>query len=245
MTTVGTDLWWMSSSKVRELNESIFHNLDRYRNGDFSDLATDEGWSQKSILRYDPSSLASLTGKSSGELADSVLLFETLASLEPRLATSMNVWVPLLHTQLLDFARKRWFKTDGTDEDLVQSIKDHVFKGGLTGYRDDNAAARLWWTGYIGSRIARSKNSADIGKVLTPFMHSTDTRSNVFERPGIFMERGLAKHISDYLTAGKLPNHTQERVFRDFLININLKSNGRHFGDMKDTDVFAFLDGCR
>jgi len=77
-------------------------------------------------------------------------------------------------------------------------------------------------------------------------MRTTDTRSNVIERSGIFSERGLAKYISDYLAAGKFPGATKkDQVFRDFMISINLRSNGRYFGDMSQLEVYGFLDGCR
>ena len=237
-------LTWMKNETMTKLNSDVKANLDRYRSGDFSDMI-DTGWSQKSILNYDSDALAFLYGDSKNELEDSLALYITLRALSPHLATRMNVWVPLIHTELLEYARRRWFKLNGSDEELAASIITHVFKGGIGGYRDDNAAGRLWWTGYIGERIAGRSEQAEIKKILIPFMRTTDTRSNVIERSSIFSEVEFARCISEYLADGKLQDSNLQNVFRRFVININLRSNGRHFGDMNKTEVFSFLDDCR
>lgn len=236
-------LGWMSSSMITELNASVEDNLERYRSGDFDDLVSLE-WSQTSVLEYEENAFAGLSGDSSNDLEDSLLVFEALKELPPNLATSMNVWVPLLHTELLPYARKRWLNKTADNEVLTKAIQTRFFKGGRTGYRDDNAIARLWWSGYIGSRIAQSKNPAAIRDVLAPLMRTTDTRQSVVERPGIFTEVGLAKSISDYVAAGKLPDHEKDAVFRQFMISINLKSNGRYFGDVLDAEMAEFFASC-
>ena len=136
-------------------------------------------------------------------------------------------------------------RLNGTDDQLVDDVIKHIFKGGIGGYRDDNAVGRLWWTGFIGKNIASSDDIKEIERVLKPFMRTTDTRQAVFERPGIFSERWLAQNISEYVDEGKLENFENEKVFREFVKSINIRSNGRYFGDMTKTEVFGFLDGCR
>lgn len=242
MTT--TNLTWMKQSTLTQLNANVRRNLDRYRDGDFSDLV-DAGWRQKGLVAYDDSEIKSLSGDSGDDLSDSISFYTVFSSLPARLATNMNVWVPLIHTELLDYTRKRWLKISGTDDELFNSIMTHIFKGGIGGYRDDNAAGRLWWTGFIGSRIADSNEKIKIEEILRPFMRTTDTRSNVIERSGIFSESGLAQNISEYLTEGRLPDADNQYVFRNFMVSINLRSNGRFFGDQSRAEVFNFLDSCR
>ena len=235
---------WMKQSTLTDLHTNVRANLERYRTGDFSDLV-DPGWRQKELLSHDDSVFESLSGDSKDDLNDSLVLYLALRELPARLATNMNVWVPLIHTELLDYARKRWLKLDGTDDQLVASINTHIFKGGIGGYRDDNAAGRLWWTGFIGNVITGNDGKKEIEKILTPFMRTTDTRSNVIERSGIFSERGLARNISEYLAEGKLENFDNQQIFRNFMISINIRSNGRYFGDMTKVEVYDFLDSCR
>lgn len=240
-----TKLFWMKSEAVQELHINIKSNLDRYRTGDFNDLAAGSNWQMKELLSYDPDNFHTLSGDSKDDLEDALLIFNELSALQPRLATCLNVWVPLIHTYLLDYTRNRWLRVNGSDEELIKSIQDHVFKGGIGGYRDDNSASRPWWTGFIGAQISGSKDTKNIRDTLQPFMRTTDTRSNVIERSGIFSERGLAKQISEYLAQGKLQNSTDQDVFRNFMVSINLRSNGRYFGDMAANEVHKFLDTCR
>lgn len=237
-------LAWMKQSTLTDLHANVRANLDRYRTGDFSDLIA-PGWRQKELLSYDAGVLESLSGSSKDDLKDSLVLYRALSELPARLATNMNVWVPLIHTELLDYAKKRWLKLSGTDDELFASINTHIFKSGIGGYRDDNAAGRLWWTGFIGNAIAGNDDKEEIERILKPFMRTTDTRSNVIERSGIFSERGLARHISQYLAEGKLAKSDDQQEFRNFMISINIRSNGRYFGDMSKVEVFDFLDGCR
>ena len=237
-------LGWMKQSALSNLHENVRCNLDRYRVGDFSDLV-EKDWQQKVLMNYDDSNIKLLSGTSKDELNDSIVLYGMLDELPTRLATHMNVWVPLIHTELLEYTRKRWLKTNGTDDELITSINTHIFKSGIGGYRDDNAAGRLWWSGYIGNMISGSDVKEEIERVLKPLMRTTDTRSSVVERSGIFSERGLALNISEYVAAKKLENSGNEKIFRNFVKSINRRSNGRYFGDMTKAEVFDFLDECR
>jgi hypothetical protein len=151
------ELFWMKESAINQLNSDICNNLHRYREGDFSDLAESEDWKQKSLLEYEATDFKNLSGDSSQDTEDALIIFNVLKCLEPRLATAMNIWVRLAHTELLPYARKRWLKIDGDDQQLKKSIETHFFAGGITGYRDDNACGRPWWTGYIGSMLALKK----------------------------------------------------------------------------------------
>ena len=236
-------LGWMKQSTLTDLHANVRANLGLYRDGDFSELV-DPGWRQKDLLTYDSTMLDSLSGNSKDDLNDSLVLFQALGELPARLATHMNVWVPVIHTELLDYARKRWLKLSGSDDELFASINTHIFKGGIGGYRDDNAAGRLWWSGFIGAAISGNKDNQEIERYLKPFMRTTDTRSNVIERSGIFSERGLARNISEYLAEGRLAQSEDQQVFRNFMISINIRSNGRYFGDMSKVEVFDFLDSC-
>ena len=237
-------LVWMSNKAISKLNETIIGNIERYRSGDFCDLV-DSSWDQKALLEYDSDRLRLLSGESKNDLHDSVIFFEMFSALPPRLATCLNIWVPLIHGELLHYARARWLKPSFSDEELEKAIRSHVFRSGVGGYRDDNVAGRLWWTGYIGSQIAGVRDADKIKEALKPFMRTTDTRMTVIERSGLFSESRFALAISQYLAEGRFPESQDQNRFRDFVVNVNLKSNGRYFGDLTRQEVFEFLDQCR
>jgi hypothetical protein len=235
-------LYWMNNSSKAKLHSKISENLPYYISGEFEEFKDNE-WQQKEILEYDDSQLSQLGGNTSDDLNDTLIIFDTFKNLPPIFATHMNVWIPLIHMDLLAYTRTRWFK-DHKEDSLKKQISTHVFKGGINGYRDDNAVGRLWWTGYIGSRMAGSNSTNDIKEVLQPLMRTTDTRLNTIERSTIFSETHLAASISRYIKEGKFPAHTDGQEFRKFMININYKSNGRYFGGMTTKDMDNFLKTC-
>lgn len=246
MTTKIEQLFWISDSEVEKFNASIRSNLARYRNGNFDDLTMNNGWRERSLFSFDSTPFNKLSGKSSDDLKDAMIIYAQLDQLKPSLASSRNVWIGLIHTHLLKFSRKRWFDNVTDDETLIKRIREHVFAGTVGGIRDDNAVARPWWTGYVGQRTSKTKSIPEIEKALSSFMRTTDTRSNWIERTGIFTEQVLANSISNYLLLGKHNDAaTEQYAFRAFMKSINLYSNGRYFGDMDTPEIFEFLDSCK
>ena len=239
-------LCWMEKAELDKLNANIKSNLDRYKSGNFDDLAAQPSWTKTHLLSYDASKFKGLSGKSANENAEMLIIYSELKELKPRLARCLNTWVGLTHTHLLKYGRERWLEPYFSDEEeLINRIRKHFFAGGRTGVRDDNTAGRLWWTAYIGHRIA-SGDSKKIGEVMKPLMRTTDTRLTSIERPGIFTETGFAKSISDYLEQGRHPEAAKaEQPYRNFIRTINLRSNGRYFGDMSNDQIFEFLDSCK
>jgi hypothetical protein len=245
MSALEDQLFWINHAELEDLNTNIELNLDRYKRGDFNDLATQPSWKRTPLLNYDATKLVGLSGKSSNENADMKIFYSQFSELKPRLARCINTWVGLTHTHLLEYGRERWLKNPTDDKALIASIRKHFFAGSRNGVRDDNAAGRLWWTAYIGHRIA-SGDSTKIGEVMTPLMRTTDTRQATIERPGIFNEPRLAHSISNYLAKGHYPEAAaNEAKFREFVKNIGFYSNGRYFGDMSHDDIFEFLKTCR
>jgi len=246
MSSLEDQLFWINHTELEDLNTNIELNLNRYKNGDFNDLAEQPSWKRTPLLNYDATTFRGLSGKSANENVEMQIIYSQLGELTPRLASCLNTWVGLTHTHLLEYGRERWLKPHFKDKDkLIASIRKHFFSGSRNGVRDDNAAGRLWWTAYIGHRIA-SGDSTKIGEVMTPLMRTTDTRQATIERPGIFNEPRLANSISNYLAQGHYPEAAaNEAKFREFVKNIGFYSNGRYFGDMSHDDIFEFLKTCR
>jgi hypothetical protein len=86
--------------------------------------------------------------------------------------------VYLSHTLLLSYARARW-PIPADNEAAVKHIKTHFFCIGARGIERDNAASRLWWQASICSRV----DSISFEEALTCFLHKSDVRANIVERP--------------------------------------------------------------
>ena len=234
-------LLWMKTQDVQNLHQKIKENLNRYKSGDFDEINKLES---KVLFEYDDSEIKSLSAHSSNDLQDSMIIYKALNKLEPRHATMTNIWVPLIHTKLLDYFRARWGKENDGDK-LIKVINDHIFKGGVGGYRDDNAIGRLWWNGHIGNKFSPTPNINDIEDVLKPFNRTTDTRLNSIERPGIMKDKKLAYYISQFIKQGKLTSYKDEaKDFRNFMKNINFYSCGIIFEDKSEKEIFEFLSKC-
>lgn len=241
-----TYLPWMTDGAIDILETSIKENLDRYIEGDFTDLMGSDSWQlqQLDMCPLDKTQFEKLSGSSTDDWKNSAEIFISLKDLPPRIACQRNTWIHLSHGQMLGYFRDRWLPKKGDSKDLIKVIREHIFKGGQ-GCRDDNAVGRLWWTGHIASQIAGSTERTEVERVLKILARTTETRMQTIERPGIFMERGLARHIINYLDEGKLVNHKDEKTFREFMKSINFNSNGRWLGDLSKAEAFSFLDNCR
>ena len=136
-------LCWMEKAELDKLNANIKSNLDRYKSGNFDDLAAQPSWTKTHLLSYDASKFKGLSGKSANEDAEMLIIYSELKELKPRLARCLNTWVGLTHTHLLKYGRERWLEPYFSDEEeLINKIRKHFFAGGRPGVRDDNTAGR-------------------------------------------------------------------------------------------------------
>jgi len=232
-------VYWLETKTFFLFVEHCYKNEEVYRSGDFDAFFTEHSSSLRDIgITVQLDKLSTLTGKSDSDVEDAWIIFSALNGMTPSIACHGEIWAHLTHTHLLDFGRKRWIKPSTAKSD----IETHFCKYTAGKLRDDHASSRGWWLAYIASRIADSKEEADIKEVLKYTARTTDTRQATIERPHTFSDTYLAngivkkvKHTPDYNSPAS------EKPFRNFIIQTGLRSNGKTFIDFSDDEIINFL----
>jgi hypothetical protein len=226
--------------KLTELRENVHQNYDRYANGDFSDLAEENGWSIELDLKVDLDRLADLDPQAGGEFEakNSILVWQTFSGLSPALATEERIWARLSHLECLDFSRKRWLR--GHDKDsIVANINRHFFAGSWTSVRDDHALGRLWWNAYV----AHLSMPNDIELALATMLSKADFRSNLIERSRTSSRPTLAAAILRAMISDQRIVES-EAGFRAFMRRVNKFGGGELFEVMPSATVDRFVKEC-
>jgi hypothetical protein len=230
------------SQKVHDyLYENIEKNLDRYIDGDFSDLYNENGWNINiSSFKVNMEHLKYLDSSSDSahlDIKNSRLVWQALHSLTPAMACDSRIWTRISHVEALSFSRQRWIKNKDSKENIIRDIRKHFFARTLTQYRDDHSIARLWWSIWF----ARKVNRPDTDSVLNILFSKADTRQSIIERSGISTREYLIRAIFDYIH--KFPNINSKQI-KDFMKSINFHGSGIVFEALDDSEVERFLDSC-
>ena len=235
-------LKYLSQKTADFLHSSVLKNLERYKTGDFVDLAEKGGWSIELSLRLDlePLNHLVMAKDSEAEIRNTMLVWNALNRLHPSLACENRLWTRLTHIECLEYSRYRWLDGDtNDDEKLVKDIKTHFFANTQTRYRDDNAISRLWWNGYIAKLAAPD----DQERALRMILKTTDIRSNFVERSKTVSRSVLAAGIvramiSESWLTGK------EAHFREFMKILNRQGGGKVFEVWPQAKVDEFMTRC-
>lgn len=229
----------LSASVVTELASSITSNVERYRDGDFADLARTNGWEiETSSATYSRSDLANLEAGAGPEteVKNSLTVYNALHSMTPALAREERLWARLCHVECLEFARQRWLKAQPKIE---SAIKKHFFAPSLPGSRDDNAIGRLWWNGYVAS-IA---SPGDIERGLRTLLSRANIRLQIFDRADTAFRKPLIQGIARLLRLEPW-FESRDSAINDFMYEVNKQSGGLVFEAMSSSDVDAHLRRC-
>lgn len=217
-------VFWLENEAIQELHLNEKKNQLRYMEGSFGDYFDEKKNSLRDVgVRIDVEKIKGLQGNSGSEISDACILFSAIVGMTPSLASRGNIWVHLSHTLLLQFGRKRWLNTE-------KDISPHFLSVTPGRLRDDHVSSRPWWSAYIASRISGNNDPGDIQAVLDVFARTTDTRSASFERPSVFGDIHLARLIYKHLQT--TPELKDEKKYREFMKNINFRSNGFKFSEM-------------
>jgi hypothetical protein len=166
---------------MAELRSGISTNLDRYLEGNFDDILTPELVIAVKDTEVDLELITKLKPESGGEIdvENSLVIYEALKGINRYLARDERLWVWLTHGPCLDYARKRWIPKSVPRDQKISLIKTHFFAAGARGFERNNAVAALWWWAEIVSKYPH----ADLKTALQVFLHQTDVRANIIERP--------------------------------------------------------------
>lgn len=234
-------LLYVGQQVADELADSIFDNLDRYRNGDFLDLEAKGDWRIPLSIDADVGALSDLRHgvSAENEVDNSFLVGKSLSELTPTVARENRVWLRLSHIECLEYSRRRWLTLGASDEKLANEVRKHFFAATLTGCRDDHAIARLWWNYHIAKQIMPENPY----RALKVILARADIRLNFLERPGLAARPQLGRSI-----VCALERHDvllkQETAFRNFMKTLNLLGAGIAFEVWNDDEINRFMDRC-
>ncbi|HGM5340423.1 TPA: DUF6339 family protein [Serratia marcescens] len=230
------------SQKIHDyLYDNVENNIERYLDGDFCDLYSENGWNininscqvNMTILE----GLDASSNLSSLDISNSMLVWQALSNLTPAMACDSRIWTRMSHVEALSFSRERWIKNKKTKEDIIKAIRTHFFARTLTQYRDDHSISRLWWSSWFANKIGKEEHRM----ILDVLFKRADTRLNIMDRSGITMRECLVRVVFAYIVESWPMSAEQMRMF---LKAINFHGSGRVFEMLSEEEIREFLSNC-
>ena len=170
---------------VHTLYHGVEKNLELYENGDFSEILARVPDQVVDVpdKYYDETMFGNMSTESGGQndAKNAFIILNGLDGFDPYLATDERVWVTLCHTEGKDFVSKRWIRSYMSDDQKIQSIKQHFFARGNRAFERQNALSSIWWWGYIATR----HNPENKAQAIDTFCQLTDVRSQILDRTSI------------------------------------------------------------
>jgi hypothetical protein len=235
-------LKFVSESTLDMLWDNVAQHVARYAEGNFDDLAVENGWAiQTATVQVDTEQLSQLQKGATTpeiEVQNSKLLHAALPGMTASLAREERIWVRLTHMEGLEYSRSRWLAGKPV-EALEKPVKEHFFARNLTGLRDDNALARLWWN----MHVAKLGCPEDPEKALRLVLKSADIRSNFVERTRTVSRPVLAKALIRIMDAEPWVTASEDN-FRELMKVMNRDGGGILFEIRSDTEVDTFIMRC-
>lgn len=234
---------FLKASKMRELASKIGENIEQYRSGNFDFIANDPEYYFESETKITEEILAnvSCTETDLNEVDSCIKVYFGIGQISEYLARDERLWVYLTHTILLDYARKRW-PIPSDPEKAVKHIRTHFFCSGARGVERDNAASRLWWMSSLCSRCS----GIELKDSLACFLHQSDVRANIVERPttsqNIRIFNAILRRLHISLTGDKALYGREK--FRLFMKNLNLQGGVKLLAALPDPKIEEILDYC-
>ncbi len=233
----------LRAAKVREMMEQIDANLDRYRSGEFNFLRFDLANYIETEHEIDQNMLAKVNCVESDhrEVENCEVLYRAMNGLSHYLARDERIWGYLVHTELIEYSRKRWpIPTD--DDKAVKHIRNHFFVIGARGFERDNAASRLWWMASLCNRV----KSLTLHDALTCLLYQYDVRANIIERPTTSQNVGVFSTILMKLHESYNGDKSffEREKFRTVMRELNLKGGTKLLDALDEKELTKIIDEC-
>ena len=196
--------------------------------------------------KIDFDSISKLNPQSGGnsDAENALLVFNALHGLTRYLARDERLWVWLTHAPCLNYSRERWIIKTASREKQVSLIRDHFFAAGARGFERNNAIACLWWWAEIASRYPH----ADLKTALEVFLHQTDVRARIIERPTspqsafpAIMNVLIEKYNSDEKTSFFKREKGNRAIYRRWLGEINRYGGTKFYEALSETEVTSLF----
>jgi hypothetical protein len=234
---------------VAELRDKIEANLERYVSGNFDDILKEELVIPVKGTELDLTILEKMEPKSGGnyDVENALLIFSAIKGITRYLARDERLWVWMTHGPCLEYSRKRWINLEAPKEKKISLIRDHFFAVGSRGFERNNAVACLWWWAEIASKYRH----ADLKTSLEVFLHQTDVRASIIERPTSSQSAFspiMNVLIEKYNSSEKLQFFKREKgntaIYRRWLGEINRYGGTKFYEALPEnvvTDLFRML----
>lgn len=234
---------FLKSAKVKELLSKVEENLHAYRTSDFNFLTSDTSCHFETSLEIDEHKLASITCDKDNlrEVESCMLMLDAMGGISHYLARDERLWVYLSHTLLLSYARTRW-PIPADNEAAIKHIKTHFFCIGARGIERDNAASRLWWQASICRRV----DGISFEEALTCFLHKSDVRANIVERPttsqNVHVFSTVIRKLHESYKSDK--QLFERERFRSIMEELNLIGGVKLLATLPETSIALILEKC-
>ncbi len=227
-------LKYVSDRVVERLLERVDENLSLYTDGDFEGLSSEPGWAlELKNVHYDPTFVTKLATENSrdAEIENSLVVHSAFQGMTAAIARQERVWVRLCHMDGLEYARKRWIRSDPKTD-----VTNHFFARTLDQCRDDNAIGRLWWNGHLASRI----DPVDPKRVLKQFLARANIRLQFLDRSNASFRLPIAKGVIRLLESEPWL-HEHDRAFEVFMLVMDKRAGGLLFETLDDAELDQIL----
>lgn len=232
-------LKFLSQSVLDQLVSTVPENLERYRSGNFDDLAVENGWAiDTTFAKWNPEIVGKLDPavEAEAEINNSLAIYNNFKGMTPALAREERLWARLCHVEFLEFARARWLRNS---ERLQRDVENHFFGSTLAGCRDDNAIGRLWWNGYVASLAYPD----DLERGLRLLLSRANIRLQVIDRADTAFRTPLLRAVMRRLEADHWLGENDTAI-ADFMYEVNKRSGGKVFEAMDEAALDEHLSGC-
>lgn len=234
---------FFKSSVVQSLGTSVKDNLELYRAGTFDALTNepDNYFESEQDIKEDVLSTIGCQPDDFNEVDCCMRMYQSLDGITQYLARDERLWVYLAHTHLLAYSRIRW-PIPSDDEKAIKHIQAHFFCVGARGIERDNTASRLWWMASLCNRTA----GIPLADALTCFLHQSDVRANIVERPT------TSQNVTIFSAILKKLNHSYNNdkelfgreKFRSIMKGLNLRGGVKLLAVLPEPTIERILEEC-
>ena len=232
--------------KLKKLNElfgQIEYNLENYRTGNFDYLRNDSANYIEILHEVDNLNFSKIqcTEIDHKEVENCIMLYDFMHNLSRYHARDERLWVYLVHTDLLDYSRKRW-PIPENDELAIKHIRTHFFVNGARGFERDNTVARLWWMAFLCNRV----QGIPIQDVLTCLLYKSDVRANIIERPTTSLNKNLFNSVIKKLHTSYIGDKSlfERDKFRSLMKEINLLGGVKLLSSLEEKAMYQIVEEC-
>jgi hypothetical protein len=170
------------------------------------------------------------------DVVNSIVVYEAFKNLSPAQATDARLWITLCFMHFNDYVRKRWHKDD--EKEMVTSIKNHWTFGGDRPQFRDNALSRLWWTGFIATRIP-GWSAEDVTEIL---YDNSDYFSQVILRPSSSTNAAVLHGILSITKEAYIAGGKYERAkFINFMKKVNFLAGRTNLAVLAQGEIIELL----